>query len=138
MRPSAAGTTKLTSCTCGKTTSKYQRVETGEENRHLLWGTHFVCFIIHASCAITTVVVAGDNDMSVDIFRVRPDWKNTGRNGYKFDTVHSDVQIVNISTLTWLFFGISATSHGMWVFFGFCTPLDKFLWDQLTHCICWW
>eukprot|EP00966_Prymnesium_polylepis_P265993 6144410-Prymnesium_polylepis.2 len=51
----------------------------------LLWLAHFVCFCIHLSFAITTVIVAGDNDMTVKIFRVKPSWESIGPDGYVYE-----------------------------------------------------
>ncbi len=103
-----------------------------------LWLAHFICFFIHLAFAVAAVLVAGDNNMSVKIFRVKPSWENLGPDGYAFEVVPANVQFFNIAVVTWLFFGFSAAMHGAWVFLSPWNWSVSYLWKQLDECCCWW
>lgn len=103
-----------------------------------LWIAHFACFCIHLAFAVASAVVAGENDMGVQIFRVKPSWENVGPNGYVFEVVPANAQFFNIASVTWLFFGFSAAMHGMWVFISPWSCSKSFLWKHLDECRCWW
>lgn len=103
-----------------------------------LYMMHFVAFGVHLFMAIFTNIKA-KGDMQIELTRVVSKWQNRGGE-YKYEIVPLDPseQFLYIDTVTTLFFALSATAHGMWVFLG---PFERFsgiLWKQLDNCLCWW
>ena len=99
--------------------------------------THTVCFVVHLSWAIASFTAGAGKDMEVDIFRVKPAWNNTGRNGYDFEV--EKAFDIRIDTVTGLFFLLSALSHSVWALASIASPT---VWGWLTsyidNCFCWW
>jgi hypothetical protein len=98
---------------------------------------HSVCFCWHLGWAIASFSAGAGKDMEVDIFRVKPAWNNTGRNGYGYEVV-KDLEI-RIDTVTGWFFLLSALFHGVWMLSSTLIPRA---WDWLIsyidNCFCWW
>ena len=101
----------------------------------ILYVLHSICFVVHLSFAVLTYITAKDNDMSVEVLRVKPVWVSRGN--YNHEVVPSKYQIIYIDVLTIIFFGLSAIMHGMWLACGLvgCGPN---LFEQLDNCLCWW
>lgn len=98
---------------------------------------HSFCFFWHLGWAIASFSAGAGKDMEVDIFRVKPAWNNTGRNGYGFK-MEKDLEI-RIDTVTGWFFLLSALFHSVWM----CASLFMSnVWDWLIsyidNCFCWW
>jgi hypothetical protein len=101
----------------------------------ILYVLHSICFVVHLSFAVLTYITAKDNDMSIEVLRVKPVWVSRGN--YNHEVVPSKYQIIYIDVLTIIFFGLSAIMHGMWLACGLvgCGPN---LFKQLDNCLCWW
>jgi hypothetical protein len=97
---------------------------------------HGICFAIHIFFVVLTYTTAKDSDMSIAVVRIKPSWAS--RAEYAFEAAPSKHQILYIDALTMVFFACSATMHGMWVFVGGFQWSEKFLWNQLDDCLCWW
>jgi len=99
---------------------------------------HALCFCLHITFVVITLVIAGDGDMLVTVKRVRPYW-GVGTS-YFHDIQPSKNQFVYIDTLTVLFFGCSAFMHSMWLVMPLIHPswADRMLWGCLDKCLCWW
>lgn len=110
-------------------------------NRRQLAAIHTLCFFVHLSWTIASFSAGVGKDMEVDIFRVRPAWNNTGRNGYGF-VVEKDIDWIRIDYVTAGFFLLSALSHSVWVLSFLFFRLFPGVWNGLTLCIedcfCWW
>ena len=102
---------------------------------------HALCMSVHVVFATMSFTAGAGKPMEVDIFRVRPAWNNTGRNGYRFEVVRDfDVRI---DTVTGMFFLLSAVSHSVWVvarILHFVCDLGVWNWlaNQLDRCFCFW
>lgn len=107
-----------------------------EWREKLLWWLHLACLAIHSTWLGLTLT-ASSGDMTVEITRIKPSWKNQGGE-YSYEVVPLDTQIFRIDIVTAIFFGQSAVMHGMWVLFGRSALWRPVLWDQLTECRCWW
>lgn len=98
---------------------------------------HSLCFCVHLTFAILSFSLGAGKPMEVSIFRVKPVWNNTGRNGYDFETVQ-DLEL-RIDTVTGLFFALSALFHFVWTVNGWFFPR---MWDRMLKfiddCFCWW
>ena len=98
---------------------------------------HTLCFCWHLGWAIASFSAGAGKDMEVDIFRVRPAWNNTGRNGYGFEVV-KDLEI-RIDTVTGWFFLLSALFHGVWMLSSiFFARAWDWLISYIDNCFCWW
>jgi len=98
---------------------------------------HSLCFCWHLGWAIASLSAGAGKDMEVDIFRVKPAWNNTGRNGYGFE-VQKDLEI-RIDTVTGWFFLLSALSHSVWMFASLFLPgVWGWLISYIDDCFCWW
>jgi len=105
-----------------------------------VWILHCVCFVVHASMAISTKVVAAGKDMRITIVRIAPAWENRGGNySYTVQPLPESQQIVYADDLTMLFFLISALSHATCSVL-FCPFIahGKLLWRELCSCRCLW
>ena len=102
-------------------------------DRWLRW-LNVICFIFHLVLAVLSFSLGHGKPMEVSIFRVKPSWNNTGRNGYAYDVVE-DFQI-RIDVVTGLFFALSAVFHGVWVFLGNWQFSHYFLWRNIDRCLC--
>ncbi len=103
-----------------------------------LWGLHAVCFGIHLTWMIFTML-ASSGDMKVELTRIKPNWENRGGEySFKVVPLDDDEQIFRIDTITALFFGLSAGMHAIWVFIGPWEWSKPFLWNKLDECLCWW
>jgi len=98
---------------------------------------HSLCFCVHLGWAIASFSAGAGKDMAVDIFRIKPAWNNTGRNGYGFE-VEKYLEI-RIDTVTGWFFLLSALFHSVWMCASLFLPG---IWDWLVSyidkCFCWW
>lgn len=105
-----------------------------------VWILHCVCFVVHASMAISTKVVAAGKDMRITIVRIAPAWENRGGNySYTVQPLPESQQIVYADDLTMLFFLISALSHATCSVL-FCPFIahGQLLWRELCSCRCLW
>ena len=102
-----------------------------------LGSMHTLCFAVHCGFAIASFSLGAGKPMEVSIFRVKPAWNNTGRNGYDF-VVEQELEL-RIDTVTGLFFALSAFFHFVWVVPAWCLPR---VWDWMIKfvddCFCWW
>jgi hypothetical protein len=97
---------------------------------------HGMCFIMHATFFVITLIVVDGNDMSVTVKRLRPYFGP--RNEY-FHTIRpASIQIVAFDSMTLFFFGASATMHAMWLTLGSFEFAKPLLWYCLDNCLCWW
>lgn len=98
---------------------------------------HLLCFGLHALMTYLTLSAGAGKPMEIAIFRIKPAWNNTGRNGYNYEVVE-DFDL-RIDYITGLFFGFSAFFHLIWVVPSFCSPR---LWSLMTSyiddCFCPW
>ena len=98
---------------------------------------HFVCFCIHATMTYLTLDAGAGKPMEIAIYRVKPAWNNTGRNGYQYEVVQ-DFDL-RIDYVTGGFFGLSALFHLIWVVPSVAFPV---LWKRMTYyiddCFCPW
>jgi hypothetical protein len=98
---------------------------------------HAVCGTIHTAFAIASFTAGAGKSMEVQIFRNKPDWINSGTNGYNFE-VNADFPI-RIDTVTGLFFTLSAAFHLFWVICKMCVPrMWTFMLRCIDQCICFW
>lgn len=98
---------------------------------------HTLCFAVHLTFAIMSFSAGYGKPMEVSIFRVRPEWNNTGRNGYDF-VVERDFD-VRIDTVTCMFFLLSAFFHSIWVICFICSASAwNWLLGYIDLCFCWW
>jgi len=98
---------------------------------------HFFCFLIHAFMTYLTYQAGAGKPMEISIFRVKPAWNNTGRNGYNYEVVEDfDLRIDHVTAA---FFGMSAIFHFIWVVPSVFSPV---LWAKMTSyiddCFCPW
>lgn len=98
---------------------------------------HFVCFVIHATMAYLSLDAGYGKPMELAIYRVKPEWNNTGRNGYNYEVVR-DFDL-RIDEVTAAFFMLSAIFHFIWVVPSVTSPV---LWSYMTafidDCFCPW
>lgn len=109
-------------------------LEVEQRRDRWLWILNGVCFIFHTILAVLSFSLGHGKPMEVSIFRVKPEWNNTGRNGYAY-TVVEDFQI-RIDVVTGMFFALSAIFHGLWVFLGLWEWANYFLWRNIDRCLC--
>lgn len=98
---------------------------------------HFFCFALHTMWATLSWTAGAGKPMEVQLYRVKPSWQNTGRDGYSYEVVKSD-WAPRIDTVTGLFFLLSAIAHGMWVFVSPWPWSRRLLWRMLDKALCWW
>lgn len=103
-----------------------------------LWLAHTLCFVLHFTLMCITIAAGSGKPMEVTLFRIKPEWESTGRNGFNFTLVDSGATWFRLDTTCALFFFLSAFFHGVWVFLGPWRFSIPFLWRQLDNCLCWW
>lgn len=103
-----------------------------------LWTAHTLCFVLHFTLMCVTIAAGWGKPMQVTLYRIEPEWQDTGRNGFTFAIVDSGATWFHLNVTTGLFFGLSALFHGVWVFLGPWRFSIPFLWKQLDDCLCWW
>jgi len=98
---------------------------------------HTICFAVHLTFAILSFSLGAGKPMEVSIFRVKPAWNNTGRNGYDF-VVEQELEL-RIDTVTGLFFALSALFHFVWVVPAWFLPrVWNWMIKLIDDCFCWW
>jgi len=106
----------------------------------LLATMHGCCFLVHVVMFALTLSAGYGKPMEVSVFRVKPSWTNTGRNGYGYDVV--EAWELRIDVVTALFFGASASFHFVWVFLRVLGRFDYDIWKYFTSfiddCFCPW
>jgi hypothetical protein len=103
-----------------------------------LWVAHMLCFVLHFTLMCVTIAAGWRKPMEVTLFRIKPEWESTGRNGFNFKLVDNGSTWLRLDTTTALFFFLSAFFHGVWVFLGPWQFSIPFLWKQLDNCLCYW
>jgi hypothetical protein len=102
-----------------------------------LYLLHLLCFALHTMWATLAWTAGAGKAMEVQLYRVKPAWQSTGRNGYTFEVVESE-WAPRIDTVTGMFFLLSAIAHGMWIFVSPWNWSKTLLWRMLDKAICWW
>ena len=110
----------------------------GESHKKLqLWLCHTACFVWHTAWSAATLFAGWGKPMEVRLFRMKAVWRDMSRDGFDFYAVPTDVQL-RIDVLTFTFFALSATAHGLWTFTVGTPWNENYLWKPLKRGRAWW
>ena len=106
-----------------------------------IWFLNLICFLVHASFTVWTLVAAYGGDgiqrLDVVIYRIQARWTSTEANNFALELVPNDFAL-NLGWITAGFFLISATFHLIACVLGAHPATYKFYWAYLDDAIAPW
>lgn len=131
-----AGYENTESVLSAKATLWFCGVQVGR--KYLLLSLHSVCFLVHLIFFIVTLALGAGKDMTVKLYRMKPEWQSVGANGFTFGVEETGATWFRLDTTCALFFGLSAFFHGIWASLGWFPISNYLLWHYLDDCLAWW